>query len=422
MLGSVVLDGFSIFDWVPMSPGLSATSQAARHRNEAESLQVHEIRSGGRLVQVLSPEGKESLVKGGLGCVRLLPFSLGNGERQWVISASSTRHCHEGVPLIVDDSLVRQFGELLYDGRFRIRGEVEIIPERLLGELGHQARSWGRRATSIPTVAVRVVDVSAAPAGHELVPTVSVALGFAGLQEPSEHANFERTTLFSGSPEVLAADSLRRLCLTVAAFDPRDQSAYLEASRWMIEDYVPSYQGTVLTDFDQLAPQSGTGISLHKLMNALWGEQDLSIVRELLGTAGNNPDAIIRAIAMFGDTQGAVQVGDVYNFSGSVGAAGSGASASENMIITNPVGLGIDLETLAAELEELAQVLASEASTREELEEVAAVAEAAEAAKDGKSEQTSEALSRTTKFSLAVAERTAAGLAAASIANAIGLS
>lgn len=119
---------FNLFEWIPRNPGLFHTFEAEAARGQAQ----HYVREMARQsyedylgadgappdnatsfrnlttaagsserTLVYTPEGKISMLRGGLGCIRLKPLQLKSGETKWLMSATSSRAPDEGIPLLV---------------------------------------------------------------------------------------------------------------------------------------------------------------------------------------------------------------------------------------------------------------------------------------------------------------------------------
>jgi hypothetical protein len=84
-------------------------------------------------------------------------------------------------------------------------------------------------------------------------------------------------------------------------------------------------------------------------------------------------------------------------------------------------GNAVDLPKLAGELERLRTELAPSAKTSEHFAEIGAIASAEMEAQKGNGEKAVEALSKTGKWSLGVAEKIGVGLATAVIKTSLGL-
>jgi len=119
----VVLEDCYLSEWFPRSPGLYHIPQARMARELAVAFidrrfgaapiddrirEPAEARRRARRKEdhtlVLTPEGKMSMLKGGVGCIRLKPVEQ-EGRIFWLMSASSSGVAHEGFPLAVPKEL-----------------------------------------------------------------------------------------------------------------------------------------------------------------------------------------------------------------------------------------------------------------------------------------------------------------------------
>lgn len=214
----VVLDSFFLFEWMPRSPGLFYTPDAVRARREAARY-IMKVDEG---MVVYSPKGKQSMLDGGLGCLRLKPV----GDL-WFLGASSTATAHEGIPIAMDDDLyqscideIAERGALVRD----VHGQLTFMPEEL-ERLYTDYRE-------VPKVYLRVTELrkpthpqSRSTAGL----TVSVAASFEGTWE-------ERRGVYA----------------TYASLNPGAPDSFRETVEWLEQDYVRRmHDGIILTDFDQ---------------------------------------------------------------------------------------------------------------------------------------------------------------------------
>jgi hypothetical protein len=90
------LEDFYLMDWLPLEPGLYYGPNAASAREHA----LHEVieRYGNALI--LSPHGKQSMVEGGIGCVRLASRPMFDDTYK-LLTATSTGVAHQGFVVAV---------------------------------------------------------------------------------------------------------------------------------------------------------------------------------------------------------------------------------------------------------------------------------------------------------------------------------
>ncbi len=140
----ITLDRFRVFSWFPRSPGLYHTDEAEWAREAAYS-HLHtglgmspEVRDhaaareagGPDYTTVFTPAGKQSMLEGGIGCIRLNPIAL-DGEDHWLMSATSDGVAHSGFPLAVPFRLHVRHRVAIRNGTFvgRIQGVLEFLPD-----------------------------------------------------------------------------------------------------------------------------------------------------------------------------------------------------------------------------------------------------------------------------------------------------
>jgi len=250
---NVSLMGFNVFEWVPRNPGLFHTREAKYARTEAQ----HHVRSieqrqfdayydydgappdgatafraatssDGSTARTLiyTPQGKLSMLHGGVGCVRFKPLQLKTGNTAWLMSATSSSAPDEGIPLLMsnDDYLhladgLQEAGAVCCD----IVGRTRFVAEEFsdLFSIRH----------GIPRLYVEVSEVRPLRTIDE-PGQISVAASF--------------LSAFEGRSKIYAS---------YVTFDPAFPGARKGAAQWLKEEYVERlYEGSLLTDFDQRAP------------------------------------------------------------------------------------------------------------------------------------------------------------------------
>jgi hypothetical protein len=256
-----------LFEWFPRNPGLFHTERAKDSRREAQyhimeiDHQVYStyqadadappdhaalIRSitgaqGPARTKIFTPQGKVSMLQGGIGCVQLQPVRLEEGARAWFMSATSGTAPDEGIPLLVPDNLYQGVIDRIRDVGFAtvtITGRTRFIPERFL-DLYAPTRG-------IPRLYVEVEELADAGPDHGYG-SVSVAASF-----------------------VAEVDESTSIYAVYVTFDPGYVGARDSATGWMRDEYVHGlYKGEILTDFDQQAPAlSNTLFSLNEVLTS----------------------------------------------------------------------------------------------------------------------------------------------------------
>jgi len=119
----VLLSSFDLLEWIPYSPGLFFTTKAIEQRKKA--LKYYNRRDGEYL-----PMGKQSMVMGGVGSVRLSSFETKFGFK-YLLGATSNGVCHEGIPVIVNQKTYnRVIDSIKETGSCNciIEGTIQILP------------------------------------------------------------------------------------------------------------------------------------------------------------------------------------------------------------------------------------------------------------------------------------------------------
>jgi hypothetical protein len=235
--GQIRLEGFHITDWFPRAPGLFYTQDAAWAREEAfhhldhgfgdSPIRDHAHAAGEERPKhdytvVFTPEGKLSMLQGGIGSIRLKPIKI-EGENHWLMTATSDGVGHTGVPIAVPKKYYAHLLGPIYDSgavRATLQGELEIVPDpfsRLFQD-----------TLLVQRLFIRVTDL-------ELKPTKPVHL------ETSAAISF--VSDYKGPAQAY---------VTYVTFRPDVKGSFDEAMSWMKNEYVEgAYQGRIITDFDQ---------------------------------------------------------------------------------------------------------------------------------------------------------------------------
>ena len=253
---TLTLSEFFLFEWFPRSPGLFHTAEGAQARRDAEQfsrrvsvsdlLPAHKLFRGRAadqnqgFLEIFEPYGKISMLKGGIGCIRLRSKQVDAGE-VWFMSASSSGIAHEGFPIALPDPLYQQHIDAIQNVgalRCRLHGKLQFLPEPLV-ELYRGYRG-------VPQLYLLVDDLE--PLGtrkgsSELL--VTAGIGFLSSYEGQE-----------------------KMYASYATFDPSKPNAVGDTAQWLEETYVQSlYEGVVATDFDEhMLRFANATFSLHGLM------------------------------------------------------------------------------------------------------------------------------------------------------------
>lgn len=282
----VTLLSFNIFEWTPRNPGLYYSRGAAQYREDAQQFVRYgplgqkvsglilespdhaavfrsvTSSSGSARQLIYTPQGKASMLEGGVGCVRLAPVEVKHRGTFWFMSATSTSAPDQGIPLLVPNTIyqsiideVRTSGYALAD----VKGVVKFIPKEF--------RDLYAQRRGLPRLYVEVSGVNRPPESsrkkrRRFEAEVSVAATF--LSE------------YEGYPKIYAS---------YVTFDPSREGAQRSAAQWMRDEYIQGlYNGSPLTDFDQQAPSiANTLFSLDDVLTSPDLVTQIALLRKKFG-------------------------------------------------------------------------------------------------------------------------------------------
>jgi len=385
----IVLSEFWLSEWLPLRPGLFHTelAQSSREAALADSimradqeeapiplrrwlnLPVERVSGGHHLndhTRLFNPNGKMSMINGGIGCIRLKPLKQRSSHR-WLLGASSSGVVHEGVPVALDDAMrdrliqdIRRWGAL----QCSIRGILRFVP----GD-DAIALTYGR---GIPQLYLEATEIEPIEGSRGKGPPIEV------------------TAIATFSSRL---EEFRGLNASYVTFEAGKRGDLEHAAEWLENTYIrQSYGGRILTDFDEQTRRfENASFSLTKLLNGLVSKEDADEVfndlelpeydRKKIGAVFEGRAIFVSGPAFF--NQGEIHVTrDIYNVE-RAGAVGAHATATNTTFIENHVNpLGdVDLLSLAGELARLRIAMQAEANSAAHYNALAAIAEAEDAAK-----------------------------------------
>lgn len=252
----IKLQKFHLTEWIPIAPGLFFTDEAERSRIDAQRNAVfhnketfesrfktsinNEARWDSaefeRIINSLgedfikkqfleyNPDGKESMLRGGIGSLRLADKFI-NGRECYILGASSTGVSHEGIPLLVETYLYQEtISKIKDNGGFLVNliGRLKVIPREL---------SLIRTYRSNPRYCLYVENIE--------------------FFEPSKKEDLYASAVISYYPAKHFFDQRVSFCY----FSPdKNDKGLLKAVDWL-EDYVSRYSDTTSViiegDFDE---------------------------------------------------------------------------------------------------------------------------------------------------------------------------
>ncbi len=266
--GRITLHRFRLFDFVPRAPGLYHDQMACYAREEAfhylddrlGDAPAHVDAAAARDYRlVFAPQGKQSMLEGGVGCVRLRPIVVGDQVFQ-LMSATSSDEAHRGIPVAIGEPDYLKVNERIgIDGVVvcDLEGQLVGVPSEMFNLFGD--------SPGCPRLYLRVdylqICEQLPPPKH---PQVSVAVSFI--------SDYERRNGIYAS---------------YVTFTPGNNPTFERALSWLKDVYVEKgYQGKIITDFDQSRSWfSSAALSLGAVMRRSRSELDQHIL-ELMHARG----------------------------------------------------------------------------------------------------------------------------------------
>lgn len=354
----VTLEQFNLFEWIPRNPGLFHTDRAKYARDEAQHYirTIERERYVGAIEEftsappdhasafrtatssteksrevIYTPEGKQSMLEGGIGCIRLLPVEMKTGGIFYFMAATSSSAPDEGIPLLIEQALyIRLIDEIRTLGNVRgeLIGQVKFIPREL--------RDLYSTTYRIPRLYIEVWGFRSS-GGQHVQGEVSVAASF--------------LSAYRGYPGIYAS---------YVTFDPGYEGARDGATKWLREEYVEGlYNGELLTDFDQQAPAiAETLFSLDQVLTSPDLAQQIATLRTKYGKF--DWSMLENATFSYHTYEEKIMVKNVVT-GGEAHihqAVGQGASVNHIEIKDLTIANSVDLRQLATQLSQLRTALA----------------------------------------------------------------
>lgn len=266
--GKLVLERFNLFDFVPRAPGLYHSDSARRARAHAFNYLndqlgnppagLHGAAARDHHV-VFAPMGKQSMLNGGVGCVRLKPI-LVRGKVKMLMSATSSDEAHRGIPVALPEDRYLQIIDAI-----DTNGAVVVDLHGRLASVSHELTALFQDSLRMPRLYLDIDDVRMFENREQPGdPEVSVAVSFI--------SDFEyRNGVYA----------------SYVTFRPGAKGSFARALDWLNDVYVERYRGKIITDFDQTRSWfDGTAISLSAVMGRRRQDMDQNVL-ELLHARGN---------------------------------------------------------------------------------------------------------------------------------------
>jgi hypothetical protein len=226
---NIILEDFYVTEWLPFAPGRYFAESAPGQR-ELASKHFAEDRDE------YTPEGKASMVRGGIGAIRLGEKPIGS-ELMYFLGASSNGIAHQGIPIALPNSEYKRVIQAIKDSggcRARLVGTLRTITDEL------PKFYYG---PSIPRYCFFTEEAKPGKPSRpkELLTTTAIMFGMD--KEPNERWNYVPTD----------DPSLVDKSWTFCSFDPGASKAAQTAASWLY-DYATRYSHKdpkILTDFDE---------------------------------------------------------------------------------------------------------------------------------------------------------------------------
>jgi hypothetical protein len=218
----VVLDDFHLLEWLPFSPGRYFTRLAIQERKQA-------TRKVSKSRHEYLPGGKTSMVRGGIGSIRLAERTV-RGSIIHFLGASSTGIAHQGIPIALPTAEYRKVIPIIKE-----RGGCKV---KLVGSLQTMTENFPSLDfdEDIPRYCLFAEEVTVREASihNELLTTVAIM--FEANEPISQYENAHKSWTF---------------CSFHPGLSKRDERS--QAVEWLL-DYAQRYSRrnpVILTDFDE---------------------------------------------------------------------------------------------------------------------------------------------------------------------------
>jgi len=380
----ICLDSCFILEWLPRAPGLYFTVDGSLARKEAQRY-VEKVDDG---VIVFNPHGKFSMLRGGVGNVRLRPRSI-DGTQRYFMGASFNGTAHQGIPISMPEAMYQSIIEEISSRgavNRNILGRLKFVPDEIL--------DLYKGYTGVRQLYLEVSE----------------------LQPPST-AKSRRMSELSVSVAVVFESSFeghKGLYASYVNFEPGNNQSERDCVSWMGDKYVrEKYQGVVVTDFDEQRSNFPDAIfSLEKVMDCRLQKNGKEIAYRLKawGLGGAKTVNIIENIENMIDNS--ININDSTVETSQIGKNNRAKNSFTGRL--NLRKLGPELEVLHSELQKTARTPSEETAT-------AAVAEAKVLAEKGDKGGVMKALKRAGNWALETATKVGVTVAAKAIEDSIGI-
>lgn len=314
----VTLHDVLLSEWFPRSPGLFHTPEAAHAREEAQYLEIDLTEEEESIYFSSNPSdpvvynvyGKQQMLRGGIGCIRLKERETADG-RLYFMSVSTSLSAHEGVPIaLTPDDYGRHIDEITERGVLpcTVTGQLRFLPDNML-TLYSDYTGVPRLYLEVSEL-VRKQSTSALELGD---PTVSAAVLFQA-DEPWPVVSAAYVSFITGRNGTLA----QRL-------------------PWL-EHYVGEmHGGTVITDFDEQMTRFPQAVfSLEKVANGTLDESEIRNIARAIGVDDMQIGLLLARQQRYGIVLNRINIGAVrINVGDKFENIGAGAIIVNRSSLTN---------------------------------------------------------------------------------------
>ena len=240
------LQEFHLTQWIPSAPGRYYTSDAISSRRRAQHYLDRNLRE-------YLPLGKELMVLGGVGSVRLGERHIGT-DTFYILGATSSGVSHQGIPVMLSEDEYHKVIPFLRNGGgciVNLTGRLRVFPTREL------LINYDRQ---IPRYIIYAENVDVVQESHRLL--VTVALTFSRREA-----------------DIYYSRDFPNKYWAFCSFDPITQN--VDAAVEWLEDYALRYfhSNEILNDFDELYQHFNSVSVEFPIGNVLSGNINLSNLR-----------------------------------------------------------------------------------------------------------------------------------------------
>jgi len=348
----VKLSGFKILEWIPTSPGLFHTQYAIDERDYAMRRHLENERKMGKAKSdpnfiELRPSDKRSMVKGGIGSLRLGPKKV-EGNLKHIMCATSSGISHEGIVLFMESEHYEKVISEIKDKKnpsVNLTGRIMLLPD----ELSLINFEYHKK---VPKYYIEVEELEMIKNETPNQGGVSVAITYTREDKLKDYDPFS---------------------FSFCQFSPTQTPANLEGVTDWLRDYAVKYSESqtpmIVGDFDEYYQHfEKVQFPITDIANGMISIDKLHQFQHLFEFNINE-----------------TTMGDKNIFKNSqIGAVGSKSKAIKNNFQQNSYSLpdNLDYENLTKELLTLKNDLKSKANSAEEFKAITEVAEAEEASKN----------------------------------------